>query len=310
MQKKVEVKIAERIKLSPNQSTGDCGYHAVIIGLFYLALKANEDELIASAINSSRSIRQLLDQQPDNLQRSLKKPFKTNHECLLSYLDLLDTSGFYKPSFNEFINNFTKELKQINSSSDWLRERIQNEIKSGLWPESNRQWDGLSSFQPIKRKIQLKADALYEKATQAKRRDLDSDLLSQIIFQAHIDACGELTYQELELSANEIITHFYTVNSPKAWLDIEFLKCLVRDLLGASDMMFDKSALQITGQGASAEHWYIDLPHDKHTKFILKMGDKTGFSVVPSNANVEVPLSSFSQPGDTEIFKSAMFTPS
>lgn len=314
----MDFKRTNKIKFSPVQNSGDCGYHTVVIGLFYLALKATEDEKVACAINSSKSISSLLAEQPGFLQGALKKDFKTNHECLLSYLDSMDTADYYKPSFDAILINFTLQLKQVNSDSDWLQKRIQNEIRSGLWLESNRQWDRLVSFQHIMKKIQAKAGELYEKATASKCRELNGDLPAEIMFQAQIETCAALTSEDLVLSAKEVVTHFYTANAPKAWVDIEFLKCLVSDLFGTPDMMFDKHNLQITGDGASSSHWYIELPNDEHTKkfiSIYKKGYQTGLLIVPSKANIEVTLSSCSSlfppenTADTEFLESAMFAP-
>lgn len=312
----MEFKSEDKIKLSPAQDSGDCGYHTIVIGLFYLALKATEDEKVARAINSSKSISSLLAEQPSLLQGALKKSFKTNHECLLSYLDSMDTVAFYKPSFDEILLNFTLQLKQVNAISNWLQDRIQNEIKSGLWLESNRQWDRLASFQHIMKKIQVKADELYKKETASKCGDLTSDLYAEIMFQAQIETCAALTPEDLALSAKEVVAHFYTSNAPKAWVDIEFLKCLVSDLLGSPEMMFDKHRLQITGEGASSDHWYIELPNDAHTKKFISIynkGYQTGLSIVPSKANIEVTLSSCSSlfppesTADTAFLESVAF---
>ncbi|QLZ70455.1 hypothetical protein FOLKNPGA_03269 [Legionella sp. PC1000] len=285
-----------RVKLSPIQSSGDCGYHVVIIGLLYLALKATEDAKIASTINSSNAISKLLSTHPNSF-KCLERPFKTNQECLLNYLDAMAVPGFEQLSFSEILSHVTLQLKQINSGSDWLQERIKNEIKSGLWLETNRAWEKLSSFKNIMKKIQMKADKLYEKATAIKSDISNNEQLLEIIFQAQIEACDALTEDELTASSKEVISHFYTKDAPKAWLDDEFLKCLVTHLLGSSDIMFDKNAIQITGKGPSNNHWYLELPNDKWTqKFIsiYKTGYHSGLTLILPGTQVEVVLSSYS----------------
>lgn len=297
MKKKTETPFKEMIKLSPVQNTGDCGYHVVIIGLFYLALKATDDEKIASMINSSKIISDLLAAQPISLKKYLEKPFKTNQECLMSYLESMATTSLPKISFNEILLNFTLQLKELNCSSDWLQSRVQSAIKSGLWMESNREWEKLFSFQNIMKKIQLKADELYRKATVDNNGEFNDDLSSQILFQAQIEACEALTQEELAKPAQEVITHFYTVDAPKVWVDSDFLKCIVKELLGTSYPMFDKTSMQITSEGPSSDHWYIELLNDKYMqKFIsiYKTGYNTGLHLTLPGTQVDVTLSSYS----------------
>ncbi|KTD22831.1 Uncharacterised protein [Legionella lansingensis] len=297
-----------KVKLSPVQSVGDCGYHTVIIGLFYLALKAREDEKIASVINVSDTLSKLLAAQPGSLKKCLVKPFKTNQECLLSYLDAMAATGFEQLTFNEILSNFTSQLKRLNCDSDWLEERVKNEIKSGLWLETNRAWEKLPSFKKIMKKIQMKADELYEKAIAVNPQKPNDDLLFEIMFQAQIEACDALTDEELILSAKEVISHFYAVDAPKAWLDDAFLKRLVTHLLGSSNIMFDKDSVKITGEGPNNNHWYIELPNDECTqKFIsiYKTGYHSGLTIVLPGTKVEIALSSYSSlfPPATKIDK-------
>ncbi|WP_454782228.1 hypothetical protein [Legionella sp. WA2022007384] len=304
MLKKTEIERAEKVKLSPVQNTGDCGYHVVVIGLFYLALKAAADEKIVSTLNSSELLTKLLAAQPSSITGCLAKPFKTNQECLLSYLDAMTAKGFDQLTFSEILSNFTLQLKQVNSSSDWLQERVKNEIKSGLWLEVNRAWEKLSSFKNIMKKIQIKSDELYQQATKEKSSKMDTDSLYAVIFQAQIEACNALSEEELTASAQEVITHFYTVDAPKAWVDSEFLKRLVTNLLGTSTLMFDLNGAEITGEGPSDCHWYIKLPNDEYTKQLIsiyKSGYHSGLTIVLPGTKLEVSLSSYSSLFKPEI---------
>ncbi|HAT8180711.1 TPA: hypothetical protein JA361_14975 [Legionella pneumophila] len=288
------MKNKDKVKLSPVQGAGDCGYHVVILGLLYLTIKATEDQKIASMINSSDAISKLLAAQPITLTKYLIKP--TNQECLLNYLDAMAASSFEQLTFNEILSNFTLQLKQIILDSDWLQDRIQNEIKSGLWLETHRTWEKLPSFKSIMKKIQFTADQLYEKAT-TEHPKMNDDLLFEIIFQAQIQACNALTNQELILAANEVISSFYAIDSPKAWLDHAFLKQLVTHLLGSPDCMFDINGVLITGGEPSNNHWYVELPNDTYTqKFIsiYKMNHHTGLMIVVPETKIEVSISNHS----------------
>ncbi|MCW8416803.1 hypothetical protein OQJ18_13930 [Fluoribacter dumoffii] len=297
MQNKNEISGIDKIKLSPVQSTGDCGYHVVVIGLFYLALKAAKEQPLASAINTSKAISKLLEEQPDSLKRCLSKEFGTNQECLVSYLEAMTVKGFEQITFNEILSHFTSQLKEMDCGSAWLSERIKNEIKSGLWIETNREWETLPAFKLIMKKIQLKADALYENACATKTSRADGDFLFEILFQAQIETCNTLGDDELTPAVKEVISRFYAKDAPKVWVDSEFLKNLVTHLLGSSETMFDKQAVAITSEGPSNNHWYIDLPNDEFAqKFIsiYKSGYHSGLSIILPETRVEVPLSSFS----------------
>ncbi|QMT61573.1 hypothetical protein [Legionella sp. PC997] len=297
MLQKTEIERVDKVKFSPAQNSGDCGYHVVVIGIFYLALKAAVDESIRSALNSSKLLTKILEAQPNSLKGCLVKSFKTNHECLLSYLDAMAAHGFEQLSFNEILSNFTLQLKQANTNSPWLHERLKNEIKSGLWLEDNRVWEKLASFKSIMKKIEAKSDELYEKATREKSLKSDNDSLYAIIFQAQIEVCNALADEELSAAAQEVITHFYTGDAPKVWVDSEFLKTLVGDLLGTSSFMFDKDGAHITSNGPSESHWYVNLPNDEYTKqfmSIYKSGYHSGLTIVLPGTKLEVSLSSYS----------------
>lgn len=268
-----------KYKLSPPYDLGDCGYHVVITGLFYLALKAKKDPELAKAINSSKSIGKLLKVASD----AVVQKEEDQVQCLLRYLDAMSRDGFDKLCCRDVFEDFAARLKDICVQSDWLKKRIKEEIKSGLWSETHPCWEKFSSFQQIKRKITEKEDELYAKLSPAQQND--GEIINKILFEARIQACEALADKELIEPVNEVLSKCYGPSSKKAWLDSDFLKSLVKDLLGSDDYMFAPSGLMITGSGPSRDHWYIELPDDLHSQELIKAcnsGYQRGLEIISS----------------------------
>lgn len=260
---------SKKIQLSPQQQDGDCGYQVITLGLFYLALRAASSPSIRELLDNSKALTCLLTSVIPPVRHCLSQDTSSgNAKNLLHHVQAVASENRWdRPGFDQILSSFTVALKQRASQSTWLSDHVKQKIKSGLWFEDYCCWENYPSFKSIKQKVIRQMDEFYVKL--GKKDACDFEKIQEIMFNARVAVCNQLSDEELLEPVNEVIRKDYQDVSKKAWLDCEFLKALSTDLLGCSDIFFSGREVMITGCATDSNHWSIELPEDEASEKLI-----------------------------------------
>src|SRR5579885_2631090 len=141
-----------RLKLEPPFSAGDCGYKAIVTGIFYLALRelyqpesSNPDSKLENPILK----KVLMD---NKFMKYINVDESANNKVIIK--TILEGIRDGKISLTEVLDQLASQLRALSIKSDWLRNQIKETIKSGLWAEQDSGYSKILEIKQIERDIQ------------------------------------------------------------------------------------------------------------------------------------------------------------
>ncbi|MCE0721739.1 hypothetical protein [Legionella resiliens] len=256
-----ELPVSKRSKLEPPYDAGDCGYYAVCVCLLYLGMQAKTDKALAATINNSKVLTTIFSHMP-LLSRMTGS---NNMETIENIFIGLNASGWDRISFREVLNEFSNGIRRSLVTSDWGLDYFNKTIHEGAWVFDNQKWMDLPPFKRLNEKILDKMLML------SNGKDVTADEAGALRFQATVEIFKELNEETLKSMSKAVIEKYYGPGSEKAWLDAEFLKYFSKQLFPGSDnLFFDPKRIQITSDGPSQIHWYVDVPNGEISDSLLK----------------------------------------
>lgn len=265
--KEEKSKWQKRIKVEPPYDAGDCGYYALMTGILYLAILSDNDPELKAVLNSSKLLTEILLKMGE--QRSLSSLIidtNSNLENLKQLIHSMENDNFFEAiTFKEILTGFSNAIRESIHESPWGREYFAAVIRSGTWTLDNQSWNKLPPFQKIESKILSRMDKLAEGKT------ISIEEAGELRFRATLKVCEGLSDEQLDEMAKAVIKTYYASGSGKAWLGREFLDYFSRTMFPETDkLLFDPSGVEITSEGPSSTHWYVDLPLNEASEKLLQ----------------------------------------
>lgn len=241
----------------PYTSSGDCGYRAIILGLFYLAENAElksplENKILGSILNSIPMVQKLL--------KSAPKPITTNAGILNALLAS-------KVSTDELYNELTLALRMVALKSKWLDTQIIESLQTGLWIQTD-----FSSYQSIPAIKQLEKKQEQEMNKISFSREVKEEDIDSIRQEAWATVFKRLGEQEKKALIAAIKKHMYTKD---VWVDAIFLQELTSEILESANILFDYKSNTthiLIGPGSNESHFYINIPDGEPAKRLVERG--------------------------------------
>lgn len=251
----------KKLKVEPPYSAGDCGYKAIIIGLFYLSLKAaaQPDQSL-----ESKAISTVLKSSPNSvynwlLRSNLIKEDATNAEILRAFVNGLNKKFMF--NLTEIYDELIPKLKIACSNSEWLYHLIKEILTSGLWESFD------IANAPSLKKLENKIWSALIKLTD-NEKIISLDEMDTIKTQARSKVIASLPEVELKKIISDITKEIFLKEN--TWLDMLYLKKLSEQLLCSENILFDNNGININDNGPLNYHWYIDLPDDQYSQYLIE----------------------------------------
>ncbi|HAT8180710.1 TPA: hypothetical protein JA361_14970 [Legionella pneumophila] len=252
----------KRSKLETPYDSGDCGYYAICVGLLHLGIQARKNKALVETINKSEVLSTIFSQ----MQQIKKLIGPDNMRTLENILIEFNDSGWDTLSFKEVLTDFSNGIRSSLMTSDWGLNYFKTMIRVGSWVLDHQKWMDLAPFKCVNDKI---LDKMIEFAD---GNNVSIEQAGELRFQATLEIFKELDESTIEGMAIAVIKKYYGTGSEKAWLDDEFLKYFSQQLFpDAENLLFDPTGIEITSNGPSQIHWYVDVPKDDITDSLLRI---------------------------------------
>ncbi|GEM_PF-3734953 len=255
-----------RLKLEPPFSAGDCGYKAIVTGIFYLALRelyqpesSNPDSKLENPILK----KVLMD---NKFMKYINVDESANNKVIIK--TILEGIRDGKISLTEVLDQLASQLRALSIKSDWLRNQIKETIKSGLWAEQDSGYSKILEIKQIERDIQNELQRLlYEEKVDALSSNFEKRC-EELLPRATENVCSSLTETRLNNCAKAVIEGIYSKDA--VWLDSYYLQQLTQQLFGSSAILFNDDDVKINS-GPKTTHWYVDVPDDAFANELVKL---------------------------------------